>query len=156
MLLTSILNNDRRDTEWPTLSIQFPLGWCQGNKRAAQNHIYTLKGFQAMVTKTSILAGSYTTAQGNKLTLYDVKKSNELHQFNILYVFEGNTYLYILAGADVSSRYKFARALRTLGPRKQMRLHLAVIYKMDGVFKYSKVFQCDNGSDFKSDVTELI
>ena len=75
-----------------------------------------------MVSKTSILAGSYTTAQGNKLTLYDVKKPNELHQFNILYVFEGH--LYILAGADVSSRYKFARALRTLGPTKQMRLHL--------------------------------
>ena len=70
-----------------------------------------------MVSKTSTLVGSYTTAQGNKLTLYDEKKPNELHQFNLFYVplnvFEGNTYLCILAGADVSSRYKLARALRT-------------------------------------------
>ena len=29
-------------------------------------------------------------------------------------------------------------------------------YKEGGVFKYPKVFQCDNGSKFKSDVTKLL
>ena len=39
---------------------------------------------------------------------YDVTKPNELHQFDLLYmphnVFEGNTYKYILTGANVASR----------------------------------------------------
>ena len=33
---------------------------------------------------------------------------------------------------------------------------LEVIYKKSSVFKYPKLFQCDNGSDFKSDVTKLL
>ena len=33
---------------------------------------------------------------------------------------------------------------------------LKVIYEKGGVFKYLKVFQCDNGSEFKSDVTKLL
>ena len=32
---------------------------------------------------------------------------------------------------------------------------LKVIYEKGGVFKYSQVFQCDNRSEFKSDVTKL-
>ena len=31
-----------------------------------------------------------------------------------------------------------------------------VIYEKGGVFKYPKVFQCDNGSEFKNEVTKLL
>ena len=48
---------------------------------------------------------------------YDVTKTNDQHQFDLLYVphnlFEGNTYKYILTGVDVASRYKVTRPLRT-------------------------------------------
>ena len=33
---------------------------------------------------------------------------------------------------------------------------LEVIYKKGGVFKYPKVFQCDNGHEFIGEVTELL
>ena len=33
---------------------------------------------------------------------------------------------------------------------------LQAIYKKCGVFKYPKVFQCDNGSEFKKEVTKLL
>ena len=33
---------------------------------------------------------------------------------------------------------------------------LEVIYKTGGVFKYPKTFQCDNGSEFKNEVTKLL
>ena len=33
---------------------------------------------------------------------------------------------------------------------------LEAIYKNGGVFKYPKVFQCDNGSEFKNEVTKLL
>ena len=33
---------------------------------------------------------------------------------------------------------------------------LEAIYKKGGVFKYPKVFQCDNGSEFKNEVTKLL
>ena len=45
-----------------------------------------------------------------------------------------------------------------LGPKNQAKLHLcweAAIYKKSVVFKYPKVFQCDNGSEFESEVTKL-
>ena len=32
---------------------------------------------------------------------------------------------------------------------------LEAIYKKGGVFKYPKVFQCDNGSELKNEVTKL-
>ena len=32
---------------------------------------------------------------------------------------------------------------------------LEAIYNNGGVFKYPKVFQCDNGSEFKSEVAKL-
>ena len=32
---------------------------------------------------------------------------------------------------------------------------LKAIYKKGGVFKYPKVFQCDNGPEFKSDTAKL-
>ena len=33
---------------------------------------------------------------------------------------------------------------------------LEAIYKKGGVFKYPKVFQCDNGSEFKGEVTKFL
>ena len=68
-----------------------------------------------MVSKTSTLGGSYTASKGNKYPHYDVIKPNEQHQFDLLYmphnVFEGNTYKYILTGADVASRCKGSKTL---------------------------------------------
>ena len=84
---------------------------------------------------------------------------NEQHQFDILYMphnlFEGNTYKYILTGIDVASRYKVARPLRTK-KSSEVAFVLEAIYKKGGVFKYPKVFQCDNGSEFKNEVTKLL
>ena len=90
---------------------------------------------------------------------YDVTKPNEQHQFDLLYmphnVFEGNTYKYILTGIDVASRYKVSRALRTK-KSSEVAFVLESIYKKSGVFKYPKLFQCDNGSEFESEVTKLL
>ena len=83
---------------------------------------------------------------------YDVAKPNEQYQFDLLYmphnVLEGNTYKHILTGIDVASRYKVARALRTKKSSK-IAFVLESIYKKGGVFKYPKVFQCDNRPKFK-------
>ena len=85
-------------------------------------------------------------------------RPNEQHQFYLLYVshsvFEGNIYKYILTGVDFASRCKVARALKTK-KASEVSFVLKTIYKESGVFKYPKVFQCDNGSEFKSDVTRL-
>ena len=83
---------------------------------------------------------------------------NEQRQFDILYMlhnfFEGNTYKYILTGTDVASRYKVAWPLKTKKP-SEFAFVLEIIYKKVGVFKYPKVSQCDNGSDFKNEVTKI-
>ena len=90
---------------------------------------------------------------------YDVARPNEQHQFDTFYtphnLFEGNTYKYILIGIDVASRYKVARPLRTK-KSSEVAFVLLAIYKKGGVFKYPKVFQCDNGSEFKNEVTKLL
>ena len=70
-------------------------------------------------------------------------------------VFEGNTYKYILTGVDVASRYKFASPLRTK-KGSEVAFVLQAMYKKVSVFKYPKVFQCDKGSEFKSDMTKLL
>ena len=86
-------------------------------------------------------------------------KPNEQHQFDLLYmphnVFEGNTYKYILTGIDVASRYKVARPLRTK-KSSEVAFVLNEIYEKSGAFKYPKAFQCDNGSEFKNEVTKLL
>ena len=70
-------------------------------------------------------------------------------------LFEGNRYKYILTGIDVASRYKVARFLRTK-KSSEVAFVLEAIYKKGGVFKYPKAFQCDNGSEFKDEVTKLL
>ena len=87
---------------------------------------------------------------------YYVTKPNEQHQFDLLYMpFEGNTYKYILTGIDVASRYKVSRGLRTK-KSSEVAFALESIYKKSDVFKYPKVFQCDNGPEFESEVTKLL
>ena len=66
----------------------------------------------------------------------------------------GNKHQYILAGIDAASRFKVARPLRT----KQVRVvaeMIADIYKV-GPLMYPKIFQCDNGSEFKGEVTKML
>ena len=89
---------------------------------------------------------------------YQVMILNEMHQFDLLYMpsdtLHGNKYKYILAGIDAASRYKVARPLRTKQARNVAEM-IADIYKV-GPLTYSKIFQCDNGSEFKADVTKLL
>ena len=89
---------------------------------------------------------------------YQVTTPNEMHQFDLLYMpsdtLYGNKYKYIIAGIDATSRYKVARPLRA----KQMRdvaEMIADIYKV-GPLTYPKIFQCDNGSEFKGEVTKML
>ena len=90
---------------------------------------------------------------------YDVTKPNEQHQFDLLFMpqnfFEENMYKFMSTGIDFESRYKVARFLRTK-KSNQVAFVLETIYKNGGVFKYPKTFQCDNGSEFKNEVTELL
>ena len=81
-----------------------------------------------------------------------------MHQFYLLYMpsdtLYGSKYEYILAGIDAASRYKVARPLRTKQARDVAEM-IADIYKV-GPLKYPKIFQCDNGSEFKGDVTKML
>ena len=89
---------------------------------------------------------------------YEVTIPNEMHQFDLLYMpsdtLYGNKYKYILDGIDAASRYKVARLLRTkqAGDVAEM---IADIYKV-GPLKYPKIFQCNNGSEFRGDVTKIL
>ena len=81
-----------------------------------------------------------------------------MHQFDLLYMpsdsLYGSKYKYILAGIDAASRYKVARPLRTKQARDTAEM-IADIYKV-GPLMYPKIFQCDNGSEFKGDVTKML
>ena len=89
---------------------------------------------------------------------YHVMIDNEMHQFDLLYmpsdILHGNKYKYILSGINVASRYKVARPLRTK-QAKDMAEMIADIYKV-GPLTYPKIFQCDNGSEFKAEVTKML
>ena len=85
---------------------------------------------------------------------YEVMIPNEMHQFDLLdmpsdTLYE-NKYKYIRSGIDVASRYKAVRPLRTK-QAKDVADMIADIYKV-GPLTYSKIFQCDNGSEFKAEV----
>ena len=90
--------------------------------------------------------------------LYQVTIPNEMHQFDLLYMpsdtLYGNKYKYILAGIDAASRYKVTRPLRTKQARDVAEM-IADIYKV-GPLKYPKIFQCDNCSEFKGEVTKML
>ena len=81
-----------------------------------------------------------------------------MHQLDLLYMSSdtlyGSKYKYILAGIDAASRFKVARPLRTKQVRDVAKM-IADIYKV-GPLKYPKIFQCDNGSEFKEDVIKML
>ena len=81
-----------------------------------------------------------------------------MHQFDLLYMpsdsLYQNKHKYILARIDATSRYKVARPLRTKQARDVAEM-IADIYKV-GPLKYPGTFQCDNGSEFKGDVTKML
>ena len=83
---------------------------------------------------------------------------NEMHQFDLLYMpsdtLYGNIYNNILSGIDVFSRYIVARPLRTKQVKDVAEM-IADIYKV-GPLTYPKIFQCDNGSEFKAEVTKML
>ena len=60
----------------------------------------------------------------------------------------GNKYKYILAGFDAASRYKVVRPLRTKQACEIAEM-IADIYKVRPL-TYSKIFQCDNGSELNN------
>ena len=75
---------------------------------------------------------------------YQVTIPNEMHQFDLLYMpsdsLYGSKYKYILAGIDTAA---------------DVAEMIADIYKV-GPLTYPKIFQCDNGSEFKGDVTKML
>ena len=81
-----------------------------------------------------------------------------MHQFNLLYMpsdtLYGSKYKCILAGIDAASRYKVVRPLRTKQTRDVAEI-IADIYKF-GPLTYPKIFQCDNGREFKGEVTKML
>ena len=87
---------------------------------------------------------------------YQVTIPNEMHQFDLLYMpsdsLYGSNYKYILARINAASRFKVARPLRTKQARDMAEM-VADIYK---VGPYPKIFQCDNGSKFKGEVTKML
>ena len=89
---------------------------------------------------------------------YQVTIPNEMHQFDLLYMSSdmlyGKKYKYILSGIDGTSRYEVARPLRTK-QAKDVADMIANIYKV-GPLTYLKIFQCDNGTEFKAKVTKML
>ena len=81
-----------------------------------------------------------------------------MHQFDLLYMpsdtLYGSKYKYIPAEIDAASRYKVPRPLRTKQERDVAEM-IADVCKV-GPFKYPKIFQCDNGSEFKGEVTNML
>ena len=63
-------------------------------------------------------------------------------------------YKYILAGINAASRFKVARLLRTKQVKDVAEM-IAEIYKV-GPLTYPKIFQCNNGSEFKGEVTKML
>ena len=76
-----------------------------------------------------------------------------MHQFDLLYMpsdsLYGHKYKYLLARIEVASKCKVARPLRTK-QAKDIPDMIADIYKV-GPLTYPKIFQCDNGSEFKAE-----
>ena len=84
---------------------------------------------------------------------YEVTIPNEMHQFDLLYMpsdtLYGNKYKYILSKIDVASRYKVARPFRTKQAKDMADMTVSIYV---GPLTYPKIFQCNNGSEFKADL----
>ena len=89
---------------------------------------------------------------------YQVTTPNEMHQFDMLCMpsdtLYGNKYKYILAGIDATSRFKVTRPLRTKQARDMAEM-IADINKVVPLM-FPKIFQCDNGSEFKEEMTKML
>ena len=89
---------------------------------------------------------------------YHVTIPNEMHHFDLLYMpsdsLYRNKYKYILAGINAASRYKVARPLRTKQTCDVAEM-IADIYKV-GPLTYPKIFQFDDGSEFKGEATKML
>ena len=89
---------------------------------------------------------------------YQVTTPNEMHQFDLLYMSSdtlyGNKYKYIPTGIDAAYRYKVASLLRTKRAKDVAEM-IADIQKV-GPLTYPKIFQCDNGSELKGEVTKML
>ena len=89
---------------------------------------------------------------------YQVAIPNEMHQFDLLYMpldsLYGNKYKYILAGIDAAFRYKIMRPLRTKQAHDVAEM-ISDIYKV-GPLMYPSIFRCNNGSEFKGEVTKML
>ena len=68
--------------------------------------------------------------------------------------YKENKYKYTLSGIDVTSRYKVARLMQTKQV-KDIAEMITDIYKV-GPLTSPKVFQCDNESEFKAEVSEML
>ena len=66
----------------------------------------------------------------------------------------GSKYKHILAEIDAASRFKVVRPLRIKQARDVTEM-IADTYKV-GPLTYPSTFQCDNGSEFKGDVTKML
>ena len=81
-----------------------------------------------------------------------------MHQIDLLYMpsdtLYGSKYKYILSGIDDASRFKVTKPLRTKQARDVAEM-IADIYKV-GPLKYPKIFQYDNGGEFREDVTKML
>ena len=121
-----------------------------GNKAIKEVHKITCmskKDIKSCVAKQALWQDYIPPRKEINHIHYDVTKPNEQHHFDLLYMphdlLEGNTYKY---------KYKVARPLRTK-KSSEVAFILEAIYKKGGAFKYPEVFQCDNGSEFKNEVT---
>ena len=83
---------------------------------------------------------------------YEVMIPNEVHQFIHYMGISTSTYSQELM--TVTSRYKVGRPMRTKQV-KDVADMISDIYKV-GPLNYPKVFQCDNGSEFKAEVTKML
>ena len=83
---------------------------------------------------------------------------NEMHQFDLLYMpndtLYGNKYKYIFFRIYVASRYKVAGPLR-MKQAKDIAKIIANVYKVEPL-TCPKVFECDNGSEFKAEVSKIL
>ena len=89
---------------------------------------------------------------------YEVTIPNKMHQFDLLCMSSAtlykNKYKYILSEISVTSGYIVARPLRTKQAKEAADM-MADIYKV-GPLTYPKIFQCDNGGEFKAEVTKVL
>ena len=111
-----------------------------------------------MVSQQAFWQVHLPTPKGVDRPHYEVTTPNEMHQFDLLYMpsdsLYGSKYKYILARIDAASRYKVARPLRTK-QAKDVAEMISDIYKV-GPLMYPKIFQCDNGSEFKGEMTKML